>query len=381
MSASTTVRGLDGETFTLRHAPGASLAEIKQLIAERTGIDPAQQHVSRGGRTVVDEGDAAQRCTSESQRRAEDQLAASLEQRLCRASTGAVATGRRGVLPSCSRPRPCGLKNIGGTSCYLNAALQALLAVDQLALPDFYTRFLQTSSAGAAGRRWRLARAIAAFVTGVSTAADAAGTAEDEDETREISHAPEYLHALLSNGVTGLGGAERFCNGAPADCGECWDLFMRALDDSDQERSALGGGLAVSSRGGVGELFSGAWSCSAEIEDQHSERETESVFWSLTLLRAGSIYRCFTANGIQPLAGPTHVSGSPIKRPKTDPLGCQSPRSASTDTATKNAEAGCDACRHIKRLPEYLVLQFKSDPAKRRQRPVVFPIEGLDLSG
>ena len=49
--------------------------------------------------------------------------------------------------------------------------------------------------------------------------------------------------------------------------------------------------------------------------------------------------------------------------------------------ACATAEAGCDACRHIKRLPEYLVLQFKSDPAKRRQRPVVFPIEGLDLSG
>ena len=54
MSASTTVRGLDGETFELRHAPGAGLAELKRLIAQQTGIDPSQQNISRGGRAVID---------------------------------------------------------------------------------------------------------------------------------------------------------------------------------------------------------------------------------------------------------------------------------------------------------------------------------------
>ena len=155
MSTSTTVRGLNGETFTLHHATGASLAELKQLIAEHTGIDPALQHVSCGGRTLIDDNeDDAQGCSGEARFRAEDELAALLEQRYNRASSiGAVATGQRTVSSSRPRSRPCGLQNIGGTSCYLNATLQALLTVEQLALPDFYTCFLNgpCRSAMAAG--------------------------------------------------------------------------------------------------------------------------------------------------------------------------------------------------------------------------------------
>jgi hypothetical protein len=382
-TSTTTVRGLDGETFTLYHAPGASLAELKQLIAEHTGIDPAQQHVSRGGRTLVDDNDDdAQGCASAARCRAEDELAASLEQRYSRASSiGAAAIGRGGRWSrSCSRPRPCGLQNIGGTSCYLNAALQALLTVEQLARPDFYTSFLTRTAPKSDGnrcssteRRWRLAKAVAAFVAEVSTAEEAAE--QDVLAGLHRCHTPEYLHALLSNGVTGLAGAERFHNGAPADCSECWDLLMRGLDDSagNVELSTSERNVAASRNvGGVRDLFCGTWSSIAEAGNRHSDRTSESVFWSLTLLRAGSIFRCLAANGIFPLSTSTSTAGPPAKRPKPTPLGQQPLGSASRNDA--------DAYHRIKVLPEYLMLQFKSDPGKRRQQAVTFPIEGLDLS-
>eukprot|EP01043_Picozoa_sp_COSAG02_P021574 COSAG02_NODE_1099_length_14585_cov_19.264669_8_plen_393_part_00 len=391
MSTSTTVRGLNGETFTLHHATGASLAELKQLIAEHTGIDPALQHVSCGGRTLIDDNeDDAQGCSGEARFRAEDELAALLEQRYNRASSiGAVATGQRTVSSSRPRSRPCGLQNIGGTSCYLNATLQALLTVEQLALPDFYTCFLKRalpkrdgSRFANSNRRWRLARAIAAFVSEVFTSEQAAGAGKEAAATVTQEgltgltrcHTPEYIHALLSNGVTGLAGADRFRDGAPADCSECWDLLMRALDDSagNVALSTEGDVAAARNTGGVRDLFCGAWSSIAGAGERHSDRGPENAFWSLSLLRAGSIYRCLAANGILPVSTPTDTVGPPAKRLKTTSSDWQLlGRASKNDVRT---------CQHIKALPEYLVLHFKSDPAKRTQRPVTFPVEGLDLS-
>ena len=217
----TTVRGLDGKTFTLRHAPDASLAELKQLIAEQTGIDPTQQHVTRCGRTAVDDDGVADRALSTEERQAEDELAGALQRRYSRHCVEPLP-GPRAKLSRCCCTRPCGLRNIGGTSCYLNAALQTLLAVEQLAQPDFYTSLLQRSKPNGRSkdnrqqmRRSRLARAIAALVTEISGKHIARNT-----ESRTCT--PEYLHALLSNGVTGTPGAETFRDGAPADCAECW---------------------------------------------------------------------------------------------------------------------------------------------------------------
>ena len=139
MSASTTVRGLDGATFEVHHAPGASLANIKLLIAERTGIDPAQQQLASGGRTVADddasmEGDDPER---EAALRLQDDTAADLMRRFGRSTAQKAHRLPKGARPA-RRGQPPGLRNLGGSSCYLNAALQSLLAVDELAEPEIY---------------------------------------------------------------------------------------------------------------------------------------------------------------------------------------------------------------------------------------------------
>jgi hypothetical protein len=230
MSASTTVRGLDGETFELRHAPGAGLAELKRLIAQQTGIDPSQQNISRGGRAVIDteeEEEEEEDGEDDSKHRAKDELAASLERRLCCTPVPAQHVARPAA--GCCE-RPCGFENIGGTSCYLNAALQTMLAVEELARPEFYARLLRGSAEGS--RRSRLAKAIAALVTmivGSSSSTSSTSTSSTTPPPAEGAattvapaaavHTPAYLHALLSNGATGLASAERFSDGAAADCG------------------------------------------------------------------------------------------------------------------------------------------------------------------
>ena len=46
---------------------------------------------------------------------------------------------------------------------------------------------------------------------------------------------------------------------------------------------------------GVRELFCGAWDSTGDLQEREG-----SLFWSLTLLRAGPLHRCFAANGIEP---------------------------------------------------------------------------------
>jgi hypothetical protein len=125
----TVVRHVDGSVLRIEHAADATLADIKSLIAERTGIDPALQRLSRGGEPVYDTpaDSALGKCTRAELRRkdvAYEELWRQYGDQTCQQqATSAFQLGR--VAP-CRMPNPC------GTACYANAALQCMLSVSQL---------------------------------------------------------------------------------------------------------------------------------------------------------------------------------------------------------------------------------------------------------
>ena len=314
MSEVTLVRGLDGATLELRHAPGASVAEKKRLIARATGIDPALQRLTEGGQTAVD---AEQQVPASAE---DDALAASLERRLLPPRGAAPAA------PVSAAEPPCGLRSLGDT-CYLSAALQVLLTVQPLASTELHRAHDDE-------RHGRLARGFAALARAGGDPAHAAQPLE-------------YLHALLSRGLTGLPTAAAAFGDGAASCAECWDLLLRSLH--------LNGGDAVSA------LFCSSWQATAGGEACAAEQQ----LWSLVLPRAGALAECLARAGFgaeQP--SPTRRE---TKRRRKRRAGRQD-----------DAQAGRRCWTH---LPPYLVLHFsQASEAAAAGPPLSFPIQGLDMA-
>lgn len=128
----TVVRHVDGTRVRIEHAEGATIDQLKELIAQRTGIDVAHQRLKRGGEPAegadLVTGHGASEGRSGQSLLRSDAAAAELDKKF--ATRGRA---RPAVLASTTvgRVAPCRMSSDRG--CYVNAALQCLLSSPELA--------------------------------------------------------------------------------------------------------------------------------------------------------------------------------------------------------------------------------------------------------